>query len=254
MSRRVQRSGSPGGTARKLGTAGQVRSPRPALADAPPATPATHLRAAVLWAQPGPARRSRGLAARHRPALPMGALPARPLRPRLELSPGAALRPRPPGSVCSRLPPPPPAPAPPPRAPPPPIGRCSNRPHPQALQPLSLVGAWPVSAPRAPPPAHWPTGQAPPPAIRPRPLARLLARLAPCRRARASVRGERAAGGQEREVLACGEEQRASDRSRAGAPSERPVLPGCGLFSPASSYPCWSPEGRHSPAIPGGRT
>lgn len=151
MSLRVQRSGSPGGAARKLGTAGQVRSPCPASADAPPAPPATHLGAAVLWAPPGPASRSRGLAARHRPALPMGALPARPLRPRLEVSPGAALRPRPPGSVCSRLPPPSPAPAPPPRAPPPPIGRCSDRPHPRALQPLSLASVWTVPAPRAPP-------------------------------------------------------------------------------------------------------
>lgn len=120
-----------------------------------PAPPDTHLGAAVLWAPPGPARRSRGLAARRRPALPMSALPARPLRPRLELSPGAALRPRPPGSVCSRLPPPPPAPAPPPRAPPPPIGQCSDRPHPVRSSPFH----WPVS------------GESPPLELRPRPLA-----------------------------------------------------------------------------------
>lgn len=120
-----------------------------------PAPPGTHLGAAVLWTPPGPARRSQGLAARRRPALPMGALPARPLRPRLELSPGAALRPRPPGSVCSRLPPPPPAQAPPPRAPPPPIGRCPERPHPERAAP-----------------SHWPVaGRSPPLKLRPRPLA-----------------------------------------------------------------------------------
>ncbi|KAL1785216.1 hypothetical protein HispidOSU_030150 [Sigmodon hispidus] len=36
---RVQRSGSPGGTARKLSAAGQVRSQRPAPADAPHTPP-----------------------------------------------------------------------------------------------------------------------------------------------------------------------------------------------------------------------
>lgn len=132
------------------------RALRTAPSDAPRTPPpGTHLGAAVLWAPPGPARRSQGLAARRRPALPMGALPARPLRPRLELSPGAALRPRPPGSVCSRLPPPPPAPAPPPRAPPPPIGRCPDRPHPERAAPF-----------------HWPVpGRSPPLELRPRPLA-----------------------------------------------------------------------------------
>lgn len=135
--------------------AGPVPAPCTPSHQTHPAPPGTHLGAAVLWTPPGPARRSQGLAARRRPALPMGALPARPLRPRLELSLGAALRPRPPGSVCSRLPPPPPAPAPPPRAPPPPIGRCPERPHPERAAP-----------------SHWPVaGRSPPLKLRPRPLA-----------------------------------------------------------------------------------
>lgn len=248
---RVQRSGSPGGAARKLGAAGQVRSPRPAPADAP-RTPRHAPRSggslgpARAGAQkPGPRRPPPSRATHERAPRAAAAPAARAVARRRAASSAAWLRLQPapaaaarPGTAPTRSAPrllasAPTGPT--PCAPAPFIGRCPESPRP-----------WNSAH------AHWPTGQAPPRALRPRPLARLLARLARCCRARASVLGEQLTGGREREAPACG--------GLAGVGGKVEVTLGVTralrvwTLSPASSHPAWPPDGRHSAAKPWGRT
>lgn len=147
---RVQRSGSPGGAARKLGAAGQVRSPRPAPADAP-RTPRHAPRSggslgpARAGAQkPGPRRPPPSRATHERAPRAAAAPAARAVARRRAASSAARLRLQPAPAAAAR-----PGTAPTRSAPA--YWPVLRQAPPRALQPLSLAGVRRVPAPGTPP-------------------------------------------------------------------------------------------------------